>query len=160
MFQSEMMAMVSQELETCFGLGLREKDYMGLVSFGTFILAVGLVFVINPQLFSDFCLWIEQMRTMENLVRPPRGLIVSAIVFFGLIGLSDFFKAGIRFWIAQSRRQVLADILSGAALTLFAYLIYLYGNYTIGWQMALAIEAVAVGLLVILYSIIRSVSLK
>ena len=154
------MAMVSQELETCFGLGLREKDYMGLVSFGAFILTVGIVFVVNPKLFSDFRLWIEQMRTMETLVRPPRGLIVSAIVFFGLIGLSDFFKAGIRVWIAQSRRQVLADILSGAALTLFAYLIYLYGNYTLGWQMVLAIEAVAVGLLVILYSIMRSVFLK
>jgi len=86
------MAMVSQELETCFGLGLREKDYMGLVSFGTFILAVGIVFVVNPKLFSDFRLWIDQMRIMENLVRPPRGLIVSAIVFFGLIGLSDFLQ--------------------------------------------------------------------
>jgi len=45
-------------------------------------------------------------------------------------------------------------------LTLFAYLIYLYSNYTLGWQMVLAVEAVAVGLLVILYSIMRSVFLK
>jgi hypothetical protein len=97
---------------------------------------------------------------MQDLVRPPKGLIVSATVFFGLIGLSDFFKAGIRFWIAQPRKQVWADILSGTALALFAYLIYLYGNYTLGWQMVLAIEVVAVGLLLILYGIIRSVLLK
>lgn len=155
-----MMGMAAEEREKCFGMGLREKDYLGLVSFGTFILAVGIIFVANPNLVSDFRLWIEQMTTMENLVRPPRGLIISAIIFFGLIGLSDFFKAGIRFWIAQSRRQVLADILSGTALTLFAYLIYLYGSYTLGWQMILAIEAVAVGLLIILYSIMRSVFLK
>jgi len=155
-----MMGMASEEREKCFGMGLREKDYLGLVSFGTFILAVGIIFVANPNLVSDFRLWIEQMTTMENLVRPPRGLIISAIIFFGLIGLSDFFKAGIRFWIAQSRRQVLADIISGTALTLFAYLIYLYGSYALGWQMILAIEAVAVGLLIILYSIMRSVFLK
>ncbi len=139
---------------------MSERDYLGLVSFGTFLLVVGIVFVANPNLISDFRLWIEQMTTMQNLVRPPKGLIVSAIIFFGLIGLSDFFKAGIRFWIAQSRRQVLADILSGTALALFAYLVYLYGGYTLGWQMVLAIEAVAVGLLLILYSIIRSVLLK
>jgi hypothetical protein len=154
-----MIVMAAEEREKCFGMGLREKDYMGLVSFGTFILAVGIVFVANPNLVSDFRIWIEQMTTMENLVRPPRGLIISAIIFFGLIGLSHFFKAGIRFWIAQSRRQVLADILSGTALTLFAYLIYLYGSYALGWQMILAIEAVTVGLLLILYSVMRSLPL-
>lgn len=152
--------MAAEEREKCFGMGLGEKDYIGLVSFGTFILAVGITFVANPNLVSDFGLWIEQMTTVENLVRPPEGLILSAIIFFGLIGLFDFFKAGVRFWIAQSGKQVLADILSGTALALFAYLIYLYGSYTLRWQMVLAIEAVAVGLLLILYSVLRSLLWK
>jgi hypothetical protein len=52
-------------------------------------------------------------------------------------------------------RRVLADILSGVALALFSYLIYLYGTHAFAWQMVLAAEAVTVGLLIILYSVLR-----
>ena len=117
--------MATRERETCFGAGSRKKDYLGLVSFGVFILIVGIVFVANPNLVSDFSSWIEQMTDEQHLIRPSEGLVSSAILFFGLIGLSDFFKAGIRLWIAKVMRQVLADILSGVALVLFAYLIHL-----------------------------------
>jgi uncharacterized membrane protein len=74
--------------------------------------------------------------------------------------LSNFFKAGIRLWIAEARRQALGDILSGVALILFAYLIHLYGGYVLTWQMVLATEAIAVGLLVVLYSMVRYVFSK
>lgn len=91
----------------------------------------------------------------QGLVRPTEGLITSATIFFGLIGLSNFFTASIRLTTYKARRQALADILSGVALVLFAYLIYLYGGYALTWQMVLAIEVVIVGLLVILYSVVR-----
>ncbi len=158
MFQIEMVVMAARERKTCFGTG--EKDYLGLVSFGTFILIVGIVFTANPNLVSDFQLWIEQMANEQNLVRPRIGLITSAIVFFGLIGLSDFFMAGIRLWIDKSRRRVLVDILSGIALVTFAYLIYLYGSYALTWQTVVAIEVVVIGLLVIAYSTARYVFWK
>jgi len=148
--------MTGQERETCFSVGFRERDYLGLVSFGIFLLVVGMVFVASPNIVSDFSLWIEQMTTAQDLIRPPEGLILGAITFFGLMGASDFFKAAIRLRIARSRRRVLTDMLSGIALVLFAYLIFLYGSHVLRWQMVLAIEAVAVGLLVILYSVIRS----
>jgi len=64
----------------------------------------------------------------QHLIRPPEGLVSSAILFFTLIGLSNFFEAGIKLWITKVMRQVLADILSGVALVLFAYLIHLYGS--------------------------------
>lgn len=152
--------MATQERETCFGAGLRKKDYLGLVSFGAFILIVGIVFIANPNLVSDFSSWIEQMTGEQHLIRPPEGLVSSAILFFTLIGLSNFFEAGIKLWITKIMRQVLADILSGVALVLFAYLIHLYGSYALTWQMVIAIEAIAVGLLVVLYSIARYVFLK
>jgi len=152
--------MATRERETCFGAGLRKKDYLGLVSFGAFILIVGIVFVANPNLVSDFSSWIEQVTDEQHLIRPSEGLVSSAILFFTLIGLSNFFEAGIKLWIVKARRRVLADILSGVALVLFAYLIHLYGSYALTWQIVIAIEAIAVGLLVVLYSIARYVFLK
>jgi len=155
-----MKIMAAREREACFSVGFRKKDYLGLISFGIFVIIVGIIFVANPNLVSDFRLWIEQMTDERHLIRPPEGFISSVVLFFGLIGLSDFFKAGIRLWIAEARRQVLVDILSGVALVLFAYLIHLYSSYVLTWQMVLATEAIVVGLLVVLYSIIRYVFSK
>jgi len=144
----------AQEREVCFGEGERRRDYSGLVSFGIFLLIVGIIFLANPNAVSDFRLWIEKLTTEKTLSRPPQGLIDTAALFFGLIGLSDFFLAGVRFMAHQRLRRVLLDILSGIALVLFSYFIYLYGRHTLTWQMALATEAVTVGLLVILYSVL------
>ena len=152
--------MANREREACFGTGLRKKDYLGLVAFGIFILIVGIVFIANPNLISDFSSWIKQMTDEQHLIRPHEGLVSSATLFFTLIGLSNFFEAGIKLWIGKARRQVLADILSGVALVLFAYLIHLYGIYALTWQIVIAIEAIAVGLLVVSYSIARYVFLK
>jgi hypothetical protein len=145
----------AQEREVCFGEGERHRDYSGLVSFGILLLIVGIIFLANPNVVSDFRLWIERLTTEKTLSRPPQGLIDSAALFFGLIGLSDFFLAGVRFIADKRMRRVLVDILSGVALVLFSYLIYLYGRHTLTWQMALATEAVACGLLIILYSVLR-----
>lgn len=143
-----------QEKDMCFGEGERHRDYSGLMSFGIFLLIVGIIFVINPNVFSDFRLWIEKLTNEKALSRPPQGLITSATLFFGLIGLSDFFVAGVRFMTDKAKRRVLADILSGIALILFSYLIHLYGGHALTWQMVLAIEIVACGLLVVLYSVL------
>lgn len=144
-----------QEREVCFGEGERYRDYSGLVSFGVFLLIVGIIFLANPNLISDFRLWIERMRSQETLLRPTRGLIDSAALFFALIGISDFFLAGVRFMAHQRLRRVLSNILSGVALVSFSYFIYLYGGHALTWQMTLAAEAVVCGLLIILYSVLR-----
>jgi len=95
------------------------------------------------------------MTTAKKLSRPTQDLIDSATLFFGLIGLSDFFLAGVRFMAHQRLRRVLTDILFGVALAFFSYFIYLYGTGAFAWQIVLAAEAVTVGLLVILYSVLR-----
>ena len=143
-----------QEKDICFGEGERRRDYSGLMSFGIFLLIVGIVFIINPSVFSDFRFWVEKMTSEKVLSRPPQGLITSATLFFGLIGVSDFFVAGVRFMADKRKRRVLVDILSGIALILFSYLIHLYGGHALAWQVVLAIEVVACGLLVVLYSVL------
>ena len=149
-----MIVMTTKGSQDCFGGG-RRKDYLGFVSFGIFVLVVGIVFVLNPGLISDFQLWIEQMADAEALVRPPPGLIASAIVFFGVIGVSDFFVAGVKAWVEKSGIRALGDVLTGCAILLLAYLLTLYESYAIAGQTVLGLEAIAVGLLIVLYSIVK-----
>lgn len=152
--------MVAQDREKCFGEGKRDRDYLGWMSFGFFLLIVGIVFIVNTNIISDFRVWAEQMINEQHLIRPPKELINSAILFFSLLGLTDFFKASIRFWVDPARGRGLGEIVSGVALILFAYLIHLYSTYAMTWQMVLAIEVITVGLLIVLYSIIRYKFLK
>jgi len=143
-----------REREVCFE-GERRRDYSGLVSFGIFLLIVGTVFIVNPNLISEFRFWVMQLANEKILVRPPQGLIVAATVLFSLTGLSNFLVAGIQLFTYGARRRVLSDALSGVALVSFSYLIYLYGAYAVTWQMVLAIEVMVCGLLIILYSVTR-----
>ena len=146
------------EKDVCFGEREHRRDYFGLVSFGIFLVIVGFIFIANPSVISDFTSWIELMTREKTLRRPSLGLIDSATLFFCLLGSSNFFIAGIRFMADKSKvmRQVLTNILTGVALVLFSYLIYLYGHTPgFAWQTVLAIEVVAIGLIVIFYSSMR-----
>jgi uncharacterized membrane protein HdeD (DUF308 family) len=131
------------------------EKFSGLVSFGVFLLIVGIIFLANPTLISDFSSWAKKLSTDKTISRPPLALINSAALFFGSIGISDFFLAGVRFVAHQRLRRVLTEILSGIALVLFSYFIYLYGGHALTWQMTLAAEAVTCGFLIILYSVLR-----
>jgi hypothetical protein len=150
----------AREREVCFGEGERRRDYSGLVFFGIFLVIVGITFVANKNIVSEFRTWTEGMNTQKTLVRPPQGLINSATLFFALVGASCFFMAGVRFMTDKGMRRVLTDVLSGLALGFFAYLIFLYGRHELAWQMVLAIEVIAVGVLVIVYSLARYLFLK
>jgi hypothetical protein len=123
-------------------------------------LAVAIVFLANPFLFSDFRLWIEEMASKGTLSRPPSGLITSAAVFFGLIGVSGFVQAAIRLRLVKFSRRVLADILSGIALVVFAYLIALYGSHVITLLLTLVIEVAVCGILLISYGVMLFVFFK
>ncbi|HEY4674665.1 MAG TPA: zinc-ribbon domain-containing protein [Candidatus Bathyarchaeia archaeon] len=141
-----------RERETCFGETEHRRDYSELVSFGIFLLIVGVIFIANPNLISDFSSWVETMAREKALSPPPGGLITSATLFFAVVGLSNFFFASVRYVSGRPRRRVLSAILSGVALVLFAYLIYLYGVNALAWQVAIAMEVVVCGLLIIVYS--------
>ena len=140
--------------------GPEEKDYSGLISFGFFIIAVGIVFTMNPGVFSDFGTWVSTMSSQKTFVRPPEGLLTGAMWFFGIMGVSDFATAGFKLVLGKGWRRVLSDALAGVAMILFAYLINLYSNRSITWQTVFATEAVAVGLLVVLYSLVRYALLR
>lgn len=141
-----------KERNTCFGEG--ERDYLGLVSVGFFIIIVGIVFLSNMNIIEEFRQWIELMTTRQTFVRPLGGLLNSAKLFFILAGASHFIMAGIRIAFNDVKRRIITNTLSGIALVLFAYFIQLYAARSITWVAALAYEAIAVGLLVMLYSVL------
>ncbi|MCK5632074.1 hypothetical protein KAH85_05920 [Candidatus Bathyarchaeota archaeon] len=146
---------MSNEGEFCFGQRRKTKDYIGVLSFGIFVIVVGVILITNPNLFSEIGTWVEQMTDKGTVVRPPDGLIFSGAVFFGLMGVSNFIKVALRLAVDSSRRTALSEMHSGVALVCFAYFLHLYSNYAISWQLTLALEIVAIGLLVISYSALR-----
>jgi hypothetical protein len=141
-----------KERDTCFGEG--ERDYLGLVSVGFFIIVLGIVFLSNMNIIEELRLWIELMTTQQAFVRPLGGLLNSAKLFFILTGVSNCIMAGIRIAFNDVKSRIITDALSGIALVLFAYFIQLYAARSITWLAALAYEAIAVGLLVMLYSVL------
>jgi hypothetical protein len=150
----------ARETEICFGERERHPDYTGLVSFGIFLLIIGIIFIANPNIFSQLNSWTKQMSTAQMLLRPPREIINSAVLFFALIGLSNFFVSGIRFMTYKSKRRALGDVLSGVALMTFSYFVYLYGQRTLRWEMALAVEVAVIGLLVVAYGVVGYLLIK
>jgi hypothetical protein len=139
-----------RQRDTCFGEG--ERDYLGLVSVGFFIIIVAIVFLSNVNIFEEFRQWIDLMTTRQTFVRPSDGLLSSAKLLFILAGISNFVMAGIRMAFSDVKNRIISDALSGVALVLFAYFIQLYAARSITWAAALGYEAIAVGLLVMLYS--------
>lgn len=147
---------MSNEGEFCFGQRRKTKDYVSVLSFGIFVIVIGVILITNPNLFSEIGTWVEQMTDKGTVVRPPDGLIFSGAVFFGLMGVSNFIKVALRLAVDSSRRTALSEMHSGVALVCFAYFLHLYSNNPdISWQLTLALEIVVIGLLVISYSALR-----
>lgn len=149
----------AREEDVCFE-ARRHADYTGLVSFGSFLLIVGIIFVANPNIISNFHTWGQAMSNTNAFAKPPLGLINSAALFFGLIGVSDFLVASLRFVAQKRRRRVLRGALNGVGLLVLSYLLYLYGKGTLRGVAVLALEVVVIGLLVIVYAVARYLIMK
>ncbi len=141
----------------CFGADKRGRDYMGFLSFGSFLIIIGIVITVNANVFSNVGVWLKQLTNERVWIRPPEELITSFTLFLGLSGISNFFMAALRFVGNRSRRHVLIEVLSGFALIFFAYLINQYNNHALRLRMVGAIEIIVCGLLIILYTILRHI---
>jgi len=141
--------------EECFGERREERDYLGLVSFGIFLLIAGYILITNPWIPSYITQWFENL--VKGVFEPPSSqLRYIFALFLGLIGVSDFVIAGIRVALRQSWRRPLRDVLSGVGVISFAYLVYLNSKGLMTWQIVLVLGIIIFGILVILYGIIVS----
>jgi hypothetical protein len=78
-------------------------------------------------------------------------------IFFGLIGLSNFFTAAVRLLLDKNTRRITSDVFSGVAVLALTYLIKLYADYAITGTMILALEAIVIGGLIIVYFLLRNI---
>ncbi len=46
--------------DACFGADKRGRDYMGFISFGSFLIIIGIVITVNPNVFSNLLVWFKQ----------------------------------------------------------------------------------------------------
>ena len=139
---------VRRDRDLCFGEEL-QGDPLGIVDFGLLLLTVGLVFYLNSGVFSEFINWVQGMGDAGAYIKPPGSMMNSVVTFFGLIGASNFLTAIIRLQIDRTPTRIISDVFSGIALLVFAYLINLHFSGVMTWMVALAYEAIVVGILVI-----------
>jgi hypothetical protein len=140
--------------DECFGEKKQETDYIGLASFGIFLLIVAYLFLTNPLLGEDIVSFFTNLSDAKFL--PSGRLIDIFTLFLILIGAWSFVEAGIRAAIKQPFRKSLSGVFTGVAFIIFAYLVSRYSQGTLDWQIALVLEIIIIGILIILYGIIVS----
>lgn len=148
---------VRREDDLCFGRE-PERDPLGILEFGLFLLVVGAVFITNTDILSEMIGWVRAMVDLETPLRPTRSILSSATMFFILTGISNLFTAGVRLLMDKVWRRILQDVLSGAGILAFAYLLSLYAKEAMAWTSVLAIGAIVLGALIVLYFLLRNIS--
>ena len=143
-----------REDDLCFGEETG-RDPLDALSFGFFLVIVGIIFYTQGNLFWDFIGWVESMGDAGDLIRPPTVLLNGAYTFFGLLGLSNFLSVAIRYVVDRNRRRIMGDLFSGIALVSFAYAINMYSEGRLSFTGIFGVEAIVVGLLVIIYFLTR-----
>ena len=147
---------IHRDRDLCFGEE-PQGDPLGIVDFGLLLLTVGVVFYLNSGVFSEFISWVQGMGDAGTYIKPPGSMMNSVVTFFGLIGASNFLTAIIRLQIDRTPRRIISDIFSGIALLVFAYLINLHFSGAMTWMVALAYEAIVVGIMVIVGALLTKV---
>src|SRR5437879_11619445 len=91
----------------------RTPDFVGLFGVAFFFLVLGIVFYQNGNLLTELRRWWDQILAGRAAFRPPEGLIVSAGLFWGLLGVSNFGIAFLRWFFTRSRIRTLGALLGG-----------------------------------------------
>src|SRR5213594_2202676 len=104
----------------------RTPDFVGLFGVAFFFLVLGVVFYLNGNLLTELRRWWDQILAGRAAFRPPEGLIVSAGLFWGLLGVSNFGIGFLRWFFTRSRIRTLGALLGGIAMVTFSYFLYRY----------------------------------
>src|SRR3989441_3887243 len=89
----------------------RTPDYVALFGVAFFLLVLGIVFFLNGNLLTELRRWWDQVVAGRGAVRPPDGVVASARLFWGLLGVSNFRIALLRWVFTRSRVPTLRALL-------------------------------------------------
>ncbi|TLZ57894.1 MAG: DUF835 domain-containing protein [Methanobacteriota archaeon] len=129
----------------------RRPDFVGLIGAAFFLLIVGIVFTLNTDLLTNLRSWWDLVVAGGLFVRPPDGIITSAIFFFGLLGLSNFLTSGLRWILDRSRFGALARVLAGVGFLSLALLTWRYSMRAISGSLVISIWTAIMGTFLVIY---------
>jgi len=129
----------------------RTPDFVGLFGVAFFFLVLGIVFYQNGNLLTELRRWWDQILAGRAAFRPPEGLIVSAGLFWGLLGVSNFGIAFLRWFFTRSRIRTLGALLGGTAMVTFSYFLYRYSLRDMSGSLVVSLEAAVIAVLLFVY---------
>jgi len=129
----------------------RRPDFVGLIGVAFFLLIVGIVFTLNTNLLNDLRLWSDLVVANGLFVRPPDGIIASGIIFFGLLGLSNFLTSGLRWILDRSRFGALARVLAGVGFLSLAFLTWRYSLRAMSGSLVISVWTAILGTFLVIY---------
>jgi hypothetical protein len=133
----------------------RRPDFVGLIGVAFFLLIVGIVFTLNTSLLDHLRQWWDLMQAEDFpealFVQPPSGIVRSGMFFFGLLGLSNFLTAGLRWSLDRSRFGALARLFAGIGFFGLAALIWRYTLGALTGAQVLSAWTATLGVLLVAY---------
>lgn len=129
----------------------RSPDFVGLFGVAFFFLVLGIVFYLNGNLLTELRRWWDQILAGRAAFRPPEGVIASAGLFWGLLGVSNFGVAFLRWFFTRSRIRTLGALLSGIAMITFSYFLYRYSLRDMSGSLVVGLEAAVIAILLFVY---------
>ena len=129
----------------------RTPDFVGLFGVAFFLLVIGVVFYLNQNLLSEIRRYWDQILAGRIAFRPPEGLIISAAWFWGLLGISSFGIAFLRWTFARSRIRTFGAFLDGIGMVAFAFFLYRYSLRTLSGSLVISLEAAVLAALLFIY---------
>jgi len=112
---------------------------------------LGIVFTLNTNLLKDVRSWWDLIVAGGLFVRPPDGIITSGILFFGLLGLSNFLTSGLRWVLDRSRFGALARVLAGVGFLSLALLTWRYSMGAVSGSLVISIWTAILGTFLVIY---------
>ncbi len=128
------------------------EDLVGLLGLAFVLVAIASVFAMNANLPAELQDWARLVSSHNTVfVRPPEGVIVSAMWFFAIVGVLEFVGASLRWALRWTHLRVVGRVLSGIGDLVFATLLSLYAARTISSTFLIAVLAGTVGVLLMMY---------
>jgi len=129
----------------------RAPDFVGLFGVAFFFLVLGVVFYLNGNVLTELRRWWDQILAGRAAFRPPEGVIVSAGLFWGLLGVSNFGIAFLRWFFTRSRIRTLGALLGGIAMVTFSYFLYRYSLRDMSGSLVVSLETAVIAVLLFVY---------
>jgi len=130
------------------------KAYFDLISFGGFLIIVGLVFFLYPDIPSEIRTLFETLSEQRRFIPSPY-LSTAAAIFFAMLGILNFLMAGMRLVAGWPWQKSLNDTSWGIALVFLGYLLWLYSERTISGWLVWPTFLIVAGILVAINGLIR-----